>query len=110
MRIERERQSALADAIDRAARRPADGSLSALVRTASDGSYPTTANVFYAVNPVEVDGSQQEGASPTFTADVSRVFHAYNLGSAVPPLGTEVIVHLNSGRWTFTFNCCPDAP
>jgi hypothetical protein len=106
-RIERERNAALARALDRFGDSNGEGGLSVLLQTFAESAYPTTANVYYACNPVEVDGDEGEGDTATFTADDTRIIYAYNFGSAVPPAGTNVIAHLRSGRWTFTFNCCP---
>lgn len=105
-RIERERNAALIAALGRAGERYGEGGLSMLVQTFAETTYPTVANAFYAVHPVEVDGDDAEGDTPTFTVDDERTLHAYNLGSAVPPAGTNVICHSRSGRWVFTFNCC----
>ena len=106
-RIERERNAALADALGRFGAEAGEGGLSVLVQTFAETTYPTDANAFYAMHPVEVDGPEGEGDAATFTADETRTLYAYNLGSAVPPVGTIVIAHLRSGRWVFTFNCCP---
>lgn len=105
-RIEREREAALSAALDRLGGPAGEGSLSALVQTTVETTYPTSANTYYAVNPVEIDGGQSEGDTPTFTADVTRTYHAYNLGSAIPPEGSIVVAHSRAGRWFFTFNCC----
>lgn len=105
-RIERERNADLTAALGRAGERYGEGGISALVQTFAETTYPTAANAFYAVHPVEVDGDDGEGDAATFTVDDTRTYHAYNLGSAVPPAGTNVIAHARSGRWVFTFNCC----
>lgn len=106
-RIERERAAHAAADLGRFGEEYGEGGLSALVQTTAETTYPTTANAYFAVHPVEIDGAEGEGDAAAFTADSTRTFHAYNLGSALPPAGTIVIAHLRSGRWTFTFNCCP---
>lgn len=98
----RERLDRLEDTLDSLAE-PDDGSLSDIVVTATVSSYPTSANSFYAVQPLSVDGVETEGGSASFTSSTD-VFYAYNLGSSVPPVGTKLIVSSVSGRWTFIYN------
>lgn len=105
-RTERERIAALADAVGRFGAPAGEGGSSVLVQTYAETAYPTVANAFYSVHPVEADGDEAEGDAATFTADGARTLHAYNLGSAIPPAGTVAIAHMKSGRWVFTFNCC----
>ena len=99
----RTRHADLADALDRIDSDVGGGAV-ALAVTTTAAAYPTTAGAFYAVNPAEVDGAETEGATATFAADASRVFYALNLGTAVPPSGTYVIVAAAGGRWVFRFD------
>jgi hypothetical protein len=83
---------------------PPDGPTSAalVVKTVTKATYPTAAVAAYAVQlaiPVVVE---VEGAVPTFT-DITGTFYAINLGTAIPPAGTHLLVELVRGRWVFTY-------
>jgi hypothetical protein len=103
LRVMRERQIATAAALDRPAGGGRDGSQALCVVTTLVATYPTTAAVFYACNPVIVTGSEAEGATPSFSAD-STVIYALNLGTMIPPLGTYLVAHEAGGRWTFRYD------
>lgn len=72
-------------------------------KTTSDGTYPTTAAVFYAVNPVTVSGTETAGSAASFSASTA-VVHALNLGTAVPASGTYVLVTFAANRWVFRYD------
>ena len=95
-----------ADAQAAAARNPAepqDGPAAILVTTTVITTYPTAALAFYAVLQTLVDGSETEGTIPTFTT-VGDPFLAVNLGSAVPALGTRVLIRQSAGKWIFRYD------
>jgi len=103
-RILRERQADTREVIDRLVPAPDDGSIGLLAQTQTVASYPTTAQAFYACQPQAVDGPEIEGASALFVPSSSRVVYAFNIGSAVPPVGTRVILHACGGRWVFRYD------
>src|SRR5262245_45344196 len=105
LRILRDRQAAQQCALNRF-ESTADlyGSAAICVVTATVTTYPTVAARFYACNPELLIGSEAEGASPTFTADSSTVIYALNVGTAIPPNGTKLVIHSVSGRWTFRYD------
>jgi hypothetical protein len=102
LRINRNRQESLADLINRLPSSPPGGARSLLVQTTTQTTYPTSAGVFYAVVAVDVTGDETEGATPTFSAQ-SQIFYALNLGTAVPPSGTNILADFIGGialfRW-----------
>jgi hypothetical protein len=70
-------------------------------------AYPNVPNVFYAVHLTEVDGTETEGGAATYVQPTAlRVWpiYALNLGTAVPPQGTEVICSYVGGRLCFRFD------
>ena len=103
-RIERERQKALRGVLDRIAPFVTDGSAARPGHDDNRQTYPTTAGAFYASNPTEIDGSEVEGATASYTADTSQVVYVLNVGTQVPPLGTRVIAHAVGGRWVFRYD------
>lgn len=103
VRILRDRQEAAVAAEGRAARFAEDGSVALLVQTKAVGTYPTSANAFFACSPVSIDGAETEGAAASFVVDAARTIFVYNLGSNVPPVGAKLIAQSCSGRWTFRF-------
>ena len=58
-------------------------------------TYPTSAGRFYACNPEVITGPRIGSATPTFTADTATIVYWVNLGTAIPPIGTIMVVH----RW-----------
>lgn len=76
-------------------------------KTATQTTYPTTANAYYYCDECRVGGDETEGGAGTVTALTGRHLTAYNIGSAIPPVGTSIIVHAKDGR--FTFNYCGTA-
>src|ERR1700752_4925590 len=54
-------------------------------------SHPTTAQCYYACQPLTVLGSETEGGPGARTAS-SMMFFALNLGTTIPPIGTQLLV------------------
>ena len=105
LRILRDRQAAASDSLDRqAAAADPYGSAAMCVLTTTVTTYPTTANTFYACNPELLTGSEDEGATPTFTPDTATIIYALNLGTVIPPNGTKLVIHSAGGRWTFRYD------
>ncbi len=73
-------------------------------RTKTVGTYPTAAGKFYACSPVGVTGAETEGASGTTTPDTSATIYAFNLGSAIPASGTDVLLTFVNSRWVFRWD------
>lgn len=73
-----------------------------VVRTATQGSYPTAANRFYHCEIESVLGTETEGSSATFDG-ASKTIKAYNLGSGIPPVGTRVIACHVPYSWVFQY-------
>jgi hypothetical protein len=103
-RIASERHQALADLVDRLVPFSSDGSASLLVKTTTATSYPTTAGTFYASNPIEIDGTELEGSTASYSADETQVVYALNVGTQIPPVGTRVVVQAVGGRWVFRYD------
>jgi hypothetical protein len=103
-RIERERQKALSGVLDRVGPFFSDGSAALLVTTTTVTSYPSTAAVFFASNPTEIDGSEVEGGAASYAADPMQVVYVLNVGTQVPPVGTRVVAHNVGGRWVFRYD------
>jgi hypothetical protein len=72
--------------------------------TFAEAAYPTAAASFYACHPVAVGGTEGEGQAVTLTGDATQKFYAANLGTAIPPAGTNVTVMLAGNRFTFVWN------
>jgi hypothetical protein len=105
LRILRDRQAAASGALDRqAAAAEPYGSAAMCVITTTVTTYPTSAAEFYACNPELLTGSEDEGATPTFTADTATIVYALNLGTAIPPNGTKLVIHSAGGRWVFRYD------
>jgi hypothetical protein len=82
---------------------PPQGAAAVLAETVDDGDYPTAADRLYAVEALEADGDDVEGAEATFTASALS-FHAFNLGTEVPPEGTRVVCHAVGGHYVFRYD------
>ncbi len=103
LRVIRDRQADAGDDLDRAEVRPSNAGRSDVAITTTETTYPTTAGAWYAVTSQQVDGTEVEGATASFTS-TSGVFHAYNLGTAIPPAGTEILIHCTNGKWSFRYD------
>lgn len=74
-----------------------------LAQTRTLTAYPTAAQRFFACTPVAVLGSEIEGGPGAIAADTG-VLLALNLGTAVPPVGTTVLLYFCGNRWVFLYN------
>ena len=97
------RDSALAFDVVRRDSDPPVGSPSLLARTTTLTSYPTTAACYFACLPLTLLGTEVEGAPGTVTTGYSTFF-ALNLGSTVPPSGTQVLTTFVGNRWVFRYD------
>jgi hypothetical protein len=97
----RERQTVADAALDSALDLEPFGSAAMVVKTTTVSTYPNIPNAYFACNPVQVTGVEQEGQMPTFTVDTATVFYALNLGAVLPANGTYLVCHQAGGRWTF---------
>jgi hypothetical protein len=104
LRVMRERQLATSSALDRSTGQDLYGSAALCVITTTVMTYPTSAAAFYACNPELLTGAETEGAAATFTADTATVVYAVNVGTAIPPSGTKIVIHAVGGRWVFRFD------
>lgn len=103
-RIERERQLDLERVIDQIPTGDDGGSAARLVTTTTIMTYPTSAAEFYACNPTEIDGTETEGGSASYTADTDQVIYVLNLGTQIPPTGTRLVAHAVGGRWVARYD------
>ncbi len=103
-RLLRDRQIDASSTLDRSPGATRDCAAAMVLQTFTLTTYPTTAANFYATHPVVVTGSEDEGATPTFTADTDTTVYALNCGSTIPPTGTNICAHLVGGRFTFRFD------
>jgi hypothetical protein len=105
LRILRDRQTVAANGRERAARNGLHfGSAALCVVSTRVTTYPTTAATYYACNPELLGGSEAEGAAPTFARDGATVIYALNVGTAIPPEGTKLVIHATGGRWCFRYD------
>jgi hypothetical protein len=104
LRILRDRQTAAENALDRSATSAPFGSAALCAITTTVTTYPTSAATYYACNPELLSGAETEGTAPTFAADTSTIIYAVNLGTAIPPNGTALVIHSVGGRWAFRYD------
>lgn len=99
----RARDEALADSLSRRDPAPTFGTPSLVAQTRAIGAYPTSAQRFFACTPRTVLGREVEGGAGTLTSSTST-FLALNLGTAIPPAGTDVLITFVDSRWVFRFD------
>jgi hypothetical protein len=97
------REAALADEAVRQDSDPPIGAPTLLACTKILSSYPTVAQCFFACQLLILLGAEVEGGSGVVTG-VNATFFALNLGSAVPPIGTQVLVTFAGNRWVFRYD------
>jgi hypothetical protein len=74
------------------------------VITTTVTTYPVAASAYYACNPELLTGPETEGAAATFTADTATIMYAFNVGTAIPPNGTKLVIHGAGGRFCFRYD------
>ena len=79
------------------------GAPTLVVQTVTVKTYPTVAQRFYGVKAVTILGAEVESQAGSVTTG-SGIFYALNIGSAVPPVGTQLIATFIGNRWILTFN------
>ncbi len=104
LRVLRDRAVAAQADIDRLDDSAPGGSRSLLCKTTTVTTYPSSASSFFAVIAQDADGPETEGASATFTDSTGDAFYAYNVGSAIPATGSQVIVHFVGGKACFRWD------
>src|SRR6202795_2199431 len=104
LRVMRERQAAASAALDRSAGQDPYGSAAMCVITTTVHTYPVVAAEFYACHPELLTGPETEGGGAVFTADTGTVVYAVNVGTAIPPSGTKLVIHAAGGRWVFRYD------
>lgn len=97
------RGDALADDVRRRDSAPPLGPPSLLARTTTLKAYPTTPQSYYACLPLTLLGAEVEGG-PGLASPGNATFFALNLGSSVPPPGTQVLTTFVGNRWVFRFD------
>lgn len=97
------RESALAEDVKRTLIDPFLGTSSLLVRTTTVRTYPTVAQSYFACQPLILLGKEIEGGGGATTPSIST-FYAFNLGSTVPAVGTQLVVTFVGNRWVFRYD------
>jgi hypothetical protein len=102
-RIDYDRDEELAAALDReASAAPEIGSPTMLLKTISEGAYPTAARKVYACEAVSPSADPEEGAEPELRSGGNPIYAA-NIGGDVPAVGTYVIAVRDGGVWVFNY-------
>lgn len=90
------------DTLSRVATEGPPGTLVLFGRTVAIGTYPTSANAWYGVQPCAPAGNEVEGQPATVeNLPTYNPVLAYNTGATVPPVGTVVILFNNFNSWYF---------
>ena len=97
------RADALLDGWNRSDQYRSFGTPSLVAQTKAVQSYPTTAQKFFACVPQTVLGKEVEGGAGTLSPDPATFF-ALNLGTAIPPVGTFILVTFVESRWVFRYD------
>jgi hypothetical protein len=103
-RIIRERQAIQERTLDASESTPPDCNGAMVAQTTTVTTYPTTASAFYGVIPQAVNGTESEGTAATYIPYTGAIAYALNLGTAIPPSGTNVVCHAVGGRWCFRYD------
>ena len=60
-------------------------------------------NAFFYCLPIQVTGEETEGG-PGSLAEESGGVYALNLGTVIPPSGTQIVVVWVESRWVFRYD------
>jgi hypothetical protein len=103
LRILRDRLAAMDDAFDNSqGGGETYGSAALLAQVSTTGQ--TNPQVFFALVPLDVDGTETEGSPATYVPQTGTTVYGLNLGSQVPPQGTNVVLHAVGGRFCFRYD------
>ena len=97
------RESALSDDVRRRDSDPSLGLPNLLATTMTIRAYPTTAQAYYACQPLTLLGAEIEGGAGVVSV-VSGTFFALNIGSTIPPSGTQILTTFIGNRWVFRYD------
>jgi hypothetical protein len=97
------REVALTDEVKRSDSDPTLGLITLLASTTTLSRYPTSANCYFACQPLTLLGAEVEGGAG-LTSATSAPFFALNIGSTVPPNGTQVVATRVDNRWVFRYD------
>lgn len=97
------REAHRADLIKRRHTDALDGAPCVLAQTTVERSYPANASSFFACLAQNVLGAEVEGGSAIVQSQ-GTLFHALNLGSALPPVGTYILATFVADRWVFRYD------
>jgi hypothetical protein len=102
-RTNRNRSIAIDDMADRLAQPNPYVHRSLVVITTTVTAYPTVAQSVYACLQSDPTVAESEGATATY-ANGTGILYALNVGTAVPPPGTRLILEAVKGKWLFRFD------
>jgi hypothetical protein len=68
-------------------------------RVFGNPSVPTTPGTFFSVHPVDVSGAEAESGTGVLSADTSRSFLVYVVGSQAPAAGDNLVCRFVGHRW-----------
>jgi hypothetical protein len=74
------------------------GTMRRLVQVYDGGAIPTAPDKFYLTHPVELDGDETEGGTPSSSADTTQTIWCDVIGSKAVA-GDLLIAHAIAGRW-----------
>jgi hypothetical protein len=97
------RETTLADDLKCQISDSSRGNPSLLARTTVVSSYPTAAQCYFACQPAAVLGVEVEGGPGTISV-LSSTFFALNVGSTIPPVGTQILATFAGNRWVFRYD------
>ena len=96
-------EATLAAEVKRDYPQPPLGSPTLLALTTTIQTYPTSAQSYFACRPLILLGNEIEGGPGSVTPG-NATFFALNLGSTIPPSGTQVLVTFVGNRWVFRYD------
>jgi hypothetical protein len=73
------------------------------VQTKTVTTYPTAAARYFACKSLQITGTETEGSTGTVGAGSDTVY-VLNLGTAIPPSGTNVLATFVDYRWVFRYD------
>ena len=104
VRVERDRIIDLVDGSGLAESLQGGGANGFLAQTTTGTKdYPTTPLANYPIVPLALSGKQEEGESVSTSTDGDMMV-ATNVGSKVPPAGTQIWAHFCTGKLVFRYD------
>lgn len=102
LRLRMEEMRAILDRLD--SRDSPAGCAATVLRTKTVDTYPASAGSYFACDVVNASGDEEEGEAAGLGTVATTTVFALNVGTKLPPDGTDVLASVADGRYVFQYD------